>query len=68
MGQVMVLYDRGAGRLTAWFGDPQEEHTGEKTGGEVILKKDKEGHVIGFERLSFSVPSQEDLQVAYETI
>ncbi|MCH7606065.1 MAG: DUF2283 domain-containing protein [Chloroflexi bacterium] len=68
MGQVRVLYDREAGTLTVWFGDPQDEHTCEETGDEVILMKDKDGHVIGFERLSFSVPSQEDLQVAFETI
>ena len=68
LGQVRVLYDREAGTLTVWFGDPRDEHTCEETGDEVILMKDRDGHVIGFERLSFSVPPQEDLQVAFETI
>ena len=68
MGQVRVLYDREASTLTVWFGDPQDEHTCEETGTELILMKDSEGHVIGFERLFFSVPLQEDLQVAFETI
>jgi hypothetical protein len=30
--------------------------------------KDKNGHVIGFERLSFHLPAQEHLQVAFETV
>ena len=68
MGQVRVLHDREAGTLTVWFGDPQDEHTCEETGDEVILMKDNDGHVIGFERLSFSVSPKEDLQVGFETI
>ena len=30
--------------------------------------KDKDGHVIGFEKLNFSVASLESLRVAFETI
>ena len=68
MGQVKVLYDQEASTLTVWFGNPQEEHTCEETGDEVVLMKDKDGHVIGFERLCFRVPPQEQLQVAFETV
>ena len=39
------------------------EHVAEETGDEVILIKDREGHVIGFERLNFSIPAEEQLSV-----
>ena len=53
--------------MTVWFGDPQDEHVCEETGDEVVLTKDKEGHVIGFERLFFRLPPQEKLEVADQT-
>ena len=68
MGEVKVLYDREARTLTVWFGNPQDEHSCEETGDEVVLMKDKDGHVIGFERLSFVAPSNEELHVAFETV
>ena len=67
MEQVKVLYDKEASTLTVWFGNPLDEDTCEETGDEVVLMKDKDGHVIGFERLSFHLPTQEHLQVAFET-
>ena len=68
MGQVKVYYDRTGQTLTVWFDDPQEEYVCEETGEEVILMKDKTGKVIGFEKLHFSLPQQEQLQVAFESI
>ena len=66
MAQVKVYYDQVGNTLTVWFGDPQAEHICEETGNEVILMKDRSGHVIGFERLNFSVPPSEGLRVAFE--
>jgi len=54
--------------LTVWFGNPQDEYVCEETGDEVILMKDKQGHVIGFEKLNFTVPQPMDLRVAFETV
>jgi uncharacterized protein YuzE len=68
MEQVKVFYDREGNTLTVWFGDPQQEHICEETGDEVILMKDKNGRVIGFEKLNFSVPASEQLHVAFETV
>ncbi len=68
MAQVKVFYDQAGNTLTVWFGDPQDEHTCEETGDEVILIKDKAGRVIGFERLNYTIPAPERLQVAFETI
>jgi len=68
MAQVKVFYDQTGNTLTVWFGNPQDEYIGEETGEEVILMKDKAGHVIGFEKLNFSVAKPEPLRVAFETV
>lgn len=53
MSQVKVHYDRLGNTLTVWFGDPKAEAICEETGDEVILMKDQDGNVIGFEKLNF---------------
>ena len=68
MEQVKVYYDHTGNTLTVWFGDPQAEYVCEETGDEVILMKDQQGRVIGFEKLNFSVPKPEQLSVELETI
>ncbi len=47
---------------------PQAEYVSEETGEEIVLMKDKEGQVIGFEKLNFVVPKPAHLQVAFETV
>ncbi|HMF56083.1 MAG TPA: DUF2283 domain-containing protein [Pyrinomonadaceae bacterium] len=68
MEQVKVFYDSTGNTLTVWFGNPQDEYVCEETGDEVILMKDRDGRVIGFEKLNFSVSRPEQLQVALETV
>lgn len=68
MEQVKVFYDRIGNTLTVWFGDPATEYVCEETGNEVILMKDTSGHVIGFEKLNFSLPVFERLRVAFEAV
>jgi uncharacterized protein YuzE len=68
MDRVKVTYDRAGNTLTVWFGNPQDEYTCEETGGEVILMKDREGKVIGFEKLNYSVSRPEQLGFAFEAI
>ena len=63
MASLKVYYDAEGKTLTVWFGDPSQEHVAEEMGDEVILIKDREGHVIGFERLNFSIPAEEQLAV-----
>jgi hypothetical protein len=36
-----------------WFDDPEKEHVCEGTGEEVVLVKNRQGKVIGFEKLNF---------------
>jgi uncharacterized protein YuzE len=68
MEQVKVFYDRTGNTLTVWFGDPQDEYIAEETGDEVILMKDREGRVIGFEKLNFTAAAPEQLCISFETV
>ena len=68
MADIKVFYDQTGNTLTVWFGNPQDEHVCEETGEEVILMKDKEGKVIGFEKLNFSASTSQPLRVAFEAV
>jgi hypothetical protein len=68
MEQVRVFYDRMGNTLTVWFANPSDEFVCQETGDEVILMKDRAGRVIGFEKLNFSIPAQEQLRVAFEAV
>lgn len=68
MEQVKVFYDRTGNTLTVWFGEPEQEYVCEETGDEVILMKDRQGHVIGFEKLNFSGVAAAELRVDVETV
>ena len=69
MAQVKVYYDHEGNTLTVWFGNPSDEYIAEETGEEIVLMKDREGKVIGFEKLNFTTtPSSDALRVAFETV
>jgi uncharacterized protein YuzE len=53
MDKVRVYYDRTGNTLSVWFDDPQKEAICEEIADDVILVKDRRGHVIGFERLNY---------------
>lgn len=67
MARVKVYYDRQGNTLTVWFDDPQQEHICEETGDEVVLMKDQQGRVIGFEKLNFAA-NDSPLEVGFEAI
>jgi hypothetical protein len=67
MEQVKVYFDPIGNTLTVWFGDPNDEFVSEETGEEFILMKDKDGHVIGFEKLNFS-EQPGNVRVQFETL
>ncbi|WP_338834803.1 hypothetical protein MHLNE_11130 [Moorella humiferrea] len=56
MEKIRLYYDKEANTLNVWFDDPEKEYICEETGEEVILIKDKNGKVIGFEKLNFFMP------------
>ncbi len=62
-GPLKVYYDADGKTLTVWFDDPQNEFIAEETGEEVIIIKDRNNKVIGFERLNFALESGQDLNV-----
>ena len=68
MIQVKVYYDREGNTLTVWFGNPTDEYVAEETGDEIVLMKDHDGKVIGFEKLNFTSQSTDVVRVAFETI
>ena len=62
MEKIRVYYDEVGNTLNVWFDDPRKEVISEEVGDEVILNKDKNGRVIGFEKLNF-VSSPEELKI-----
>jgi len=68
MAQVKVYYDREGNTLTVWFGNPADEYVAEETGEEIVLMKDRDGKVIGFEKLNFTSQSADSVRVAFETL
>ncbi len=68
MAQIKVFYDHKGNTLTVWFGNPKKEYICQETTEEIILMKDKTGHLFGFEKLNFEVAKPEQLRVAFETV
>jgi uncharacterized protein YuzE len=68
MVEVKVYYDREGNTLTVWFGNPADEYVAEETGEEIVLMKDREGKVIGFEKLNFTAETADAVRVAFETV
>ena len=53
MVQIKVIHDTTAHTLTIWTGDASKETVCEEISDEVVLMKDAQGQVIGFELLHF---------------
>ncbi len=51
---VKIYYNKEGKTLTVWFDDPSREFIAEEADEELLLMKDKDGKVIGFERLNYS--------------
>lgn len=67
MAKVSVIYDREGNTLDVWFTKPQKAIS-EEVGHGVILKKDKRGHILGFEKINFlprgqKIVSKHDLRL-----
>jgi uncharacterized protein YuzE len=52
MAKIRVVYDKVGNTLDVWFTKPQKTIS-EEVGHGVILKKDKRGNVVGFEKINF---------------
>ncbi len=68
MVEISVIHDRQGNTLTVWFGRPEDEIEAEETGAEIVLMKDKNGNVIGIEKLNFVASPAEPVRVVFEAI
>jgi len=66
MEKIRVIFNRNVNTLDVWLDDPEKEFISEETGNEIILKKDKAGRVIGFEKLNVLV--NKDVPVPLEVL
>jgi uncharacterized protein YuzE len=51
MEKVAIYYSKDTDTMDIWFGNPEDEYISEEAGEGLILKKDKEGRIIGIEKL-----------------
>ena len=58
MKPIKIFFDKKGNTLNVWFDDPEKEAISEETSEEVVLVKDKNGRVIGFEVLNY-LPSSD---------
>ncbi len=52
--KIKIIHNKKMETLDIWFDDPEKEFICEEVGDGIILKKDKNGKVIGIEVLYFS--------------
>lgn len=53
MEKMIIVFNSIGNTVDVWFDDPKKETICEETGAEIILKKDRNGRIIGFEKLNF---------------
>ncbi len=68
MTEVNVYYDQEGNTLTVWFGNPEDEYICEEAGEGIVLIKNRQGEVIGFEKLNFRPPDSQQIEVAFTTV
>ena len=63
--KLILIHNKEMKTLDIWFDDPEKEHVCEEVGDGIILKKDREGKVIGIEILYFT---GEDIPLEFKTV
>lgn len=67
MEHIRVIHDQVGHTLTIWLGDPKQEYASALTDDEVIVMKDREGRILGFEVLHYH-PLNSDTGLSVEAI
>ena len=67
MDKIKVIHDAVGHTLTVWFDEPSKESICEETTEEVVLMKNAEGRIIGFELLHYH-PAKGATGLAVETV
>ena len=60
--KIKIYYDVLGNTLNVWFDDPKKEHFSEEADDDVIINKDKNGKVIGFEKLNFTNAENQNIK------
>jgi len=68
VADLNIFHDPVGHTLTVWFGAPQSGYVCAETGDDVILMKDRQGHVIGFERINYQGAGDQPIRLAFETV
>ena len=68
MEEVKIYYDRTGNSLIVWFDDPQNEAICEEFDEDTVLMKNKDGKVIGIERMNFKATGAKPLRWAFEEV
>lgn len=66
MDKIKVIHDVAGQTLTVWFEESSQEYICEETAEEVVLMKNKAGHIIGFEFLHYR-PADKSNGLSVET-
>jgi len=53
MERIKVIHDQVGHTLTIWLSDPKQEYVSTLTDDEVVVMKDQEGRILGFEVLHY---------------
>lgn len=65
MDRIKIIHDSVGHTLTVWLGDPSQEYVSTLTEDEVIIMKDRDGHVLGVEVLHYC-PEETGTGIAVE--
>ncbi len=68
MDKIKVIHDTVGHTLTVWLDNPEKEHVCEETTDEVVLMKDIDGRVIGFELLHYNPAASATATLSVETV
>jgi hypothetical protein len=67
MERIRVIHDTVGHTLTIWLGDPKQEYVSTLTDDEVVVMKDHEGRILGFEVLHYH-PAESEAGLSVEAI
>jgi hypothetical protein len=67
MDKIKVIHDTVGHTLTVWFDEPSKESICAETAEEVVLMKNSDGRVIGFELLHYQ-PATDAKGLVVETV
>lgn len=60
MKKLKVFHDVKGNTVTVWFDEPSKETIDEEIGEDTVVMKDKNGKVIGVEKLNYNIPFQKN--------